>query len=291
MPPTPTVSGLALAAKDCAGYDAWEWAQSVYETDTNAFAGLDPDGNGIACDGLPGGFAPAFWTMSLPGDAVPGTLSYLVDGDTYEIVVDGQSARYRLYHADTPETNDPIQCGGSNATDFVNYVLGYNDTPGQVWVEAVGQRDQYGRKLAYIWITIAGEPYLLNHVLINNGWAEDIDYNDDFDPYKAQLQAAARFAQTHRLGAWAQCGGFGIALPEPTPLPTQPLPPTAIPFVQPTQGQAANLGSGCVPSYSPCVPSGYGDLDCPEIGFQVQVSGADPYRLDADNDGVGCESY
>jgi endonuclease YncB( thermonuclease family) len=290
IPPAATESGLALAAKDCSGYDAWEWAQSVYETDPVSFAGLDPDGNGVACDGLSNGFAPAFWTASLPEDAVTGAVAFVVDGDTYEIEVDGQTDRYRLYHADTPELQNPVQCGGSAATDFVQYVLAFNDTPGQVWVESVGQLDKYGRHLAYIWITVADEPYLLNHLLINNGWAEDIDSGDAFDPYKTQLHTAALFAQEHRLGVWAKCGGFGIALPDPTPVPTQPPLPTDAPFVAPTQAQMG-LGSGCVPSYSPCVPSGYSDLNCSEIGFRVYVSGADPYGLDRDNDGIGCESY
>jgi hypothetical protein len=34
--------------------------------------------------------------------------------------------------------------------------------------------------------------------------------------------------------------------------------------------------------------NGY-DLDCPEVGHPVSVPGADPHRLDSDNDGVGCE--
>jgi hypothetical protein len=35
--------------------------------------------------------------------------------------------------------------------------------------------------------------------------------------------------------------------------------------------------------------NGY-DLDCPDVGHPVSVPGADPHRLDADDDGVGCES-
>ncbi len=31
------------------------------------------------------------------------------------------------------------------------------------------------------------------------------------------------------------------------------------------------------------------DLDCADIGREVDVSGADPHGLDADGDGVGCE--
>lgn len=34
--------------------------------------------------------------------------------------------------------------------------------------------------------------------------------------------------------------------------------------------------------------NGY-DLDCPDVGHPVRVPGADPHRLDSDNDGVGCE--
>jgi endonuclease YncB( thermonuclease family) len=253
----------------------------VYESDRAAFAGLDPDGDGIACPNLGHGFAPAFWATALPNDVVLGTLSNIVDGDTYEIVVDGQSSRYRLYHADTPETQQTTECGGSNATDYVRYVLSFSDAPGQVWVESVGQRDRYGRTFAYIWIKIAGEPYLLNHVLINNGWAQNVDQGDAYDPYLGQLLTAASFANNHKLGVWNQCGGFGIALATQTPVPTEPPPPT--------QAPAMNLGGSCDPNYTPCVPNVPGDLNCPNIGYPVQVIGYDRYGLDRDHDGRGCE--
>jgi hypothetical protein len=38
------------------------------------------------------------------------------------------------------------------------------------------------------------------------------------------------------------------------------------------------------------VPNSPSDLDCADIGFPVRVIGSDPYRLDGDGDGVGCES-
>lgn len=49
--------------------------------------------------------------------------------------------------------------------------------------------------------------------------------------------------------------------------------------------------SNCDPNYTPCVPNTSSDLDCPDIGFMVQVLGNDPHRFDGDNDGYGCESY
>jgi len=46
----------------------------------------------------------------------------------------------------------------------------------------------------------------------------------------------------------------------------------------------------CHPNYEPCLPI-VDDLDCPDIRVAVQVTGSDPYRLDRDNNGVGCEAY
>jgi len=283
--PISTQPGSVLGATDCAAYDAWEWAQNVYETDPVAFAGLDPDGNGRACETLGHGFAPAFWTSGLPAGAVLATIAYIVDGDTYELIVNGQSARYRLYHADTPETYNTVQCGGSEATEFARYVLSFSDTPNQVWIDGVDQRDKYGRKLAYLWFTVDGVPYLLNHVLIDNGWAEDIDYGDPYNPYREQLRRAAAFAREHQLGVWAECGGFGIELANSAPAAGGN---TA---AQPTVGAAMGLAGNCDPNYVPCVPNVSYDLDCKDVGFRVQVIGYDRHRLDRDGDGYGCESY
>jgi len=64
--------------------------------------------------------------------------------------------------------------------------------------------------------------------------------------------------------------------------------------------QKAESGSGeggsCTPGYSPCLPPA-SDYDCaggsgdgPEyVSGPVYVSGSDPYGLDSDGDGVGCE--
>jgi resuscitation-promoting factor RpfB len=58
-------------------------------------------------------------------------------------------------------------------------------------------------------------------------------------------------------------------------------------------------GSNCTPGYSPCLPLGPSDYDCAggsgdgpaytEPGVTYHVTGSDPYGLDADNDGSGCE--
>jgi hypothetical protein len=55
-------------------------------------------------------------------------------------------------------------------------------------------------------------------------------------------------------------------------------------------------GSSCTPGYSPCIPIG-SDVDCAGgsgdgpryVVGPVYVTGSDPYDLDADGDGIGCE--
>lgn len=54
--------------------------------------------------------------------------------------------------------------------------------------------------------------------------------------------------------------------------------------------------SNCHPSYSGCLKMNAGDYDCtsgsgngPNYTGPVEVHGSDPYDLDRDNDGVGCD--
>jgi hypothetical protein len=82
----------------CSNYDAWEWAQSVFESDPTTYDALDPDNDGIACPELPkGGFAPAFWTDAMPKDVQEAKILRIIDGDTFEVEINGVSNRVRIY--------------------------------------------------------------------------------------------------------------------------------------------------------------------------------------------------
>jgi len=53
-------------------------------------------------------------------------------------------------------------------------------------------------------------------------------------------------------------------------------------------------GDGCADEYTgACVDPDAVDLDCSDIGEEIEVTslGDDPYGLDADGDGYACESY
>ncbi|MEI2653121.1 MAG: hypothetical protein V9G12_13410 [Microthrixaceae bacterium] len=83
--------------------------------------------------------------------------------------------------------------------------------------------------------------------------------------------------------------------PRPTtPRPTAP-PPTAPPATFAPVPLVAG-GGGCDPNYTPCVPIA-SDVDCAGgsgngpayVTGPITVIGGDPYGLDRDGDGVGCE--
>ena len=44
----------------------------------------------------------------------------------------------------------------------------------------------------------------------------------------------------------------------------------------------------CTPGYKPCLPP-RADYTCRDIKGSVLVTGSDPYLLDKDHDGVGCD--
>ena len=55
--------------------------------------------------------------------------------------------------------------------------------------------------------------------------------------------------------------------------------------------RTAALSGECSDAYTPCVLEAE-DRNCSDIGFRVTRTGyADPYGLDRDGDGFGCESY
>ena len=274
-------------AVSCTDFDAFEWAQSVYEADPVRYAALDPDGDGIACPELGPGAAPALWTTSVPAGAEPARLSRVVDGDTADFVLsDGTTDRVRFLLIDTPETVDPsrpVGCFGQEASDFTTWLLSLGETPGAaIYLERdVSERDQYDRLLRYVWLDLGGEVYLVNEALARSGYASLSTFPPDVK-YVEQIQAAQAFAERHQRGLWGACPSFDAPLPV-QPSDTQPARTSS-------QAPVAPAGTDCDPSYPTlCLPSSP-DLDCGDIpDRRFPVLPADPHAVDGDHDGVGCE--
>ena len=294
------VAGQAL---DCAGYDSQIWAQSVYETDPAGYASLDPDGNGLACEELPPGAAPAWWTTEIPPGSQPVTVIRVTDGDTIRVSIDGRDEPVRLILIDAPETKDPNtppECFGQEATTYLSWLLSLG---GDLYLETdVSDRDRFGRLLRYVWLDFGdGEVYLVNEALVRSGYAAFSTFPPDVK-YVEEMREAGEFARTHGYGLWSGCitdaegdtneltGPQTVADPPDTqgdPIPVAPEPaPEQVIIADPV------TAFDCDPSYPDvCIPSSPPDLDCGDVphgGFTVYPP--DPHRFDGDFDGIGCEA-
>jgi hypothetical protein len=90
---------------------------------------------------------------------------------------------------------------------------------------------------------------------------------------------------TCRTNTGAHCTGWGGTAASSSAPPSPP-----------PSGSRAGGGRNCTPGYSPCIPPGP-DVDCAGGGGDgpryvqgpVRVNGSDPYDLDTNRDGTGCE--
>lgn len=202
----PTTNGQAQLAADCAAFDSRIWAQTVLDDDPTGESALDPDGDGLACEDLPLGAAPAVWTETIPAAALPVTLASVTDGDTIEVVVNGRLEAVRLVGVDAPEAGGPhrdVECFGLEGTAFLEWLMA---TGGDVFIEKDREEeDRYGRLLRWVWLDRGqGEVYLLNEALIRAGFAERFRDTPN-RRYVDELIAAEDFAQRYALGLWRGC--------------------------------------------------------------------------------------
>jgi endonuclease YncB( thermonuclease family) len=195
----------------------------------------------------------------------------VIDGDTLE-TADGR--RVRLVQIDAPESSG--ECYGAQATAALEALLPAGSRIRLERDPKLDDVDRYGRQLRYVFKGRRN----LNVVLVGRGAASVWFFDGDRGRYADRLLATARTAKARKRGAWGACraqldptGGFETKANAPS------------------RGQAAT-GTACMSGYSPCRPI-TGDLDCADVRAlgkaPVVVSGDDPYRLDGDDDGYGCE--
>ncbi len=204
----------------------------------------------------------------------------IIDGDTIDVEVAGETYRLRYIGIDAPE---PQQPGGSEAKE-ANRLL----VDGQVvqLEKDVSDTDEYGRLLRYVYV---GDIFV-NGRLVELGYARAVSYPPDvgYDGLFGELQSQAQAAG---IGVWA----------EPTPLPPTPtLAPTVTPTLVPATATLPAPTSTPVPPPTPTAGRAWncnGNLyncddfsSCAEVMSYWYACPGDPSRLDGDHDGRPCES-
>jgi micrococcal nuclease len=215
----------------------------------------------LACTGLV--LAGQAAATATGGFTQRGVVTGVVDGDTVTVrLAGGKSERVRLIGIDAAERG---ACFASAATARATQ-LALSQPVVLRGDRTQDTRDRYGRLLAYVWLPGGRD---LGYQLVAGGFAKVYVYRLPFERLAPYRSAESR-AKSVPAGAWKACGT--------TIRPVVPSPPSP--------------ADGCHPSYTPCLPV-VGDLDCADVRARgvapVRVLGTDPYRLDADGDGLGCE--
>ena len=199
-------------------------------------------------------------------------ITKVVDGDTIVVNMNGKNETIRLIGLDTPETVDPrkpVQCFGEEASKKAKELL----TGKMVRIEvdpSQGERDKYGRLLAYVFLENA---VFFNQLMISEGYGHEYTYNLPYK-YQKEFKEAEKTAREEKRGLWAKTIA-GDCSPEPA-----------------SQGEAGFRATG----FYECTRNTY---NCSSFKTQVEAQYVfelcggnqnDIHKLDSDMDGKVCES-
>ena len=217
-----TSPALAFDDKNCSDFDNWEQAQRFYEENGGPDEdphGLDRDGNGLACETLPG-FNPDHKPGSFVGGGnedddedggdnegdneqpsrTTATVVSVTDGDTIKVKFsNGKIETVRLLLIDTPETkhpNKPVQPCGPEAAEFTKRMLPAGTTVKLEYDK--DKRDKYDRLLAYVYVN--GKS--VNEALLAAGLAKVTVYEPN-DKYEDKYRAIEDEAKKEKKGIWS----------------------------------------------------------------------------------------
>jgi endonuclease YncB( thermonuclease family) len=203
----------------------------------------------------------------------------VIDGDTIRME-NGQ--RVRLVQIDAPELGS--ECYGQKSAAALRSLLPAGTKVRLVRDRRLDNRDRYGRLLRYVFRGSRN----VNVVLVRRGAASVWFFEGDRGRFAGRLVDAAEQARNLGRGAWGACdasydfeSSWTVRRKPPPPPPVTAAPPP----------------SNCHPSYvGACLDPYASDYDCeggsgngPLYTGPVRVVGDDPFGLDADDDGYGCE--
>ena len=202
----------------------------------------------------------------------------IADGDTLTVA---GGTRVRLVQIDTPELGSG-ECYSRAARRVLERLAPVGSTIRLEADPALDQVDRFGRVLRYV----RRGTMNVNIALVRAGAAAPYFYDGDRGGYADRMLTEARRAKAARRGLWGACPG--------TVLDPYRAVDTSARSSGSGDGGRGIVGGRCDPSYTgACIPSPPPDLDCADIHAMgvapVRVVGADPHRLDGDDDGWGCE--
>lgn len=133
-------------------------------------------------------------------DYVYAEVTKVIDGDTFEVSIAGESYKVRMIGIDTPETVHPqkeVECFGKEAFAKTAELLS-GATVILTGDSSQDSKDKYGRLLKYVHLE---DGTFVNKVLIESGYAYEYTYDAPYK-YQSEFRAAQKYAEDQELGLW-----------------------------------------------------------------------------------------
>jgi micrococcal nuclease len=131
------------------------------------------------------------------------TILKVVDGDTVDIDIKGNTERVRLIGVNTPETKHPtkpIECFGPEASAYLTQLLPKGT---HVRIERdIEARDRYGRMLLYLYRE--SDNLFINLDLVSHGYGIPMSIEPNTF-HRNDFVHAAALAETTNVGLWKAC--------------------------------------------------------------------------------------
>ena len=159
----------------------------------------------------------------------------IIDGDTFEIEVNGENQSVRLVGIDTPEKNKCFFEQAKNKAEELllrQQVKLVNDSIAE-------DKDQYGRLLRYVYRV--KDNLFFNQTMVSNGYAKEYNFKGLGYDFVSDFELAEISAKTNNLGLWSACyenddansyvgGGYTTSVEDDVITPTSTTPaPTSTP--------------------------------------------------------------
>lgn len=139
-------------------------------------------------------------------EKLPARVTKVLDGDTFQLNIQGREEIVRLVGVDAPEIDEgreKVRLMGLLSREFASYHLENKDV--YILIDKQG-RDRYGRLLIYLWLP---NMVFFNEFIIEEGFANV--YTRFYHPYQKKFIEAERIAREKNKGLW----GFGKEFPSP----------------------------------------------------------------------------
>ena len=131
------------------------------------------------------------------------TILNVIDGDTVDIDINGNTERVRLIGVNTPETKHPtkpIECFGPEASAYLTQLLPKGT---HVRFERdIEARDRYGRMLLYLYREL--DNLFINLDLVLRGYGTPMSIEPNIF-HRNDFVHAAALAETINVGLWQAC--------------------------------------------------------------------------------------